>query len=199
MLAVFLDIETTGLDPQIHRVIDIAFKIVDFDSSCIVDSYESIVKQTKEDWGNHDPFSLQINGYTWDMVSQGREKSTVSNEIQNTFLAHKIVRGASVFICQNPAFDRTFFTQLIPISLQEKLQWPYHWLDLASMHWALLLQQCNKENRKIPSSLSLSKNEIAQKHGIPPEEIPHRAMNGVDHLIACYEAIFNIKFQRKGK
>lgn len=194
MQAIFLDIETTGLDPQIHRAIDIAFRIVNFDDYHIVTSYQSIIKQQPHEWLLHDPVSLRINGYTWNDVCEGNESSIVSEEIKKIFSTHNIVRGSSFFICQNPAFDRVFITQLIPIPIQEELQWPYHWLDLASMHWALLQQKCHLEKRALPSKLSLSKNEIAERYNIPSESLPHRAMNGVDHLIACYEAVFKIKF-----
>lgn len=196
MLAIFLDIETTGLDPKFHKTIDLAFRIVDFSTYNIIESYQSVVKQPHEDWLKHDPISLQINGYTWETVSQGVDATIVSEEIIDIFAKHGIVRGNSVFICQNPAFDRVFLTQLIPISKQEELRWPYHWLDLASMYWALLLDQCSQENKPFPSNMTLSKNEIAERYGIPPESSPHRAMNGVDHLMACYEAVLNVTFQR---
>ncbi len=196
MLAIFLDIETTGLDPQVHRTIDLAFKIVDFNSYEIIESYQSVVKQPYDEWQNHDPVSLQINGYTWDIVSLGKDPRVVSQEIIDIFNKYKIIRGNSVFICQNPAFDRVFLTQLIPIPKQEELRWPYHWLDLASMYWALLLEQCNKKNKPFPSNMTLSKNEIAERFGIPPESSPHRAMNGVDHLMTCYEKVLNVKFDR---
>lgn len=196
MLAIFLDIETTGLDPQVHRTIDLAFRIVDFNSYKIIESYQNVVKLKYKEWLNHDPVSLEINGYTWDIVSEGIDPNLVAEEIIEIFTKHKIIRGNSVFICQNPAFDRVFWTQLIPIPKQEELEWPYHWLDLASMYWALLLEQCNKENKAFPSNMTLSKNEIAERFGIPPESSPHRAMNGVDHLMACYEAVLNVKFER---
>jgi oligoribonuclease len=196
MLAIFLDIETTGLDPKVHRTIDLAFRIVDFDTYRIIESYESVVKQPHDEWLNFDPVSLQINGYTWDTVSQGKEPHIVSQELQAIFTKHNIVRGRSVFICQNPAFDRVFLTQLVPIPTQEKLQWPYHWLDLASMYWALLLEECRVKDQPFPSNMTVSKNAIAERYGLPPETSPHRAMNGVDHLMDCYEAVLNVKFQR---
>ncbi|MEM1282292.1 MAG: 3'-5' exonuclease [Chlamydiota bacterium] len=197
MLAIFLDIETTGLDPQVHRTVDLAFRVVDLNTYEIIESYQSIVKQPYEEWLNHDPVSLKINGYTWDMINQGLPPETVKEQVIEIFSDLKIVRGNSVFICQNPAFDRVFLTQLIPIPKQEELKWPYHWLDLASMYWALLLKQCNTEQKAFPSNMTLSKNEIAERFGIPPESSPHKAMNGVDHLMACYEAVLNVKFQSK--
>ena len=42
MLNVFLDTETTGLDPMRHRVIEIAFKVVE--SHEVIVSYEAIIR-----------------------------------------------------------------------------------------------------------------------------------------------------------
>jgi len=190
MLALFLDIETTGLDPVRHRSIDLAFKIFDVAKMRCVASYQSLVKITSEEWAMHDPKSLEINGYDWESVQEGKKPEAVAEEIIALFKEHDVRRQKAVFICQNPAFDRTFFTQLIPISLQEKLQWPYHWLDLASMYWALLVEKSLKEGKPFPEEMTLSKNEIAENFNLPPEGHPHRAINGVDHLIACYQALF---------
>lgn len=192
MLAIFLDIETTGLDPKIHRVIDIGFKIIDFETGRIIDSYQNIVKQPIEEWKNHDPISLEINGYTFEAVQKGVSPEKVKEEIIELFTKYQIKRGHSLFICQNPAFDRVFFTQLVSIPIQEELKWPYHWLDLASMYWALQVKAFQAKGEALPSSIPLSKNKIAEVHGIPPEESPHLAINGVDHLIACYQAVLNV-------
>jgi DNA polymerase-3 subunit epsilon/oligoribonuclease len=57
------------------------------------------------------------------------------------------------------------------------------------MYWALLSVSVKNEHRPFPEELNLSKNEIARIHNLPPEVNPHRAMNGVDHLILCYQAV----------
>lgn len=192
MLAVFLDIETTGLDPAKHCVVDIAFKVIHLNRGEIIDTYQSIVKQPEKKWKDHDPKSLEINGYTWEIVCTGKDPKTVSEEIIAIFDKHNIRRGNSFFICQNPAFDRVFLTQLIDIPTQEQLLWPYHWLDLASMYWALLVERTRKADKEFPEEMSLSKNEIAHEYGLPPEEHPHRALNGVNHLMECYEAVLGV-------
>ena len=96
---------------------------------------------------------------------------------------------------QNPSFDRAFFAQIIDPDLQEKLLWPYHWLDLASMYWAKALTKEKTEANKMPWVTGLSKDKIATVYKLPAEGKPHRAMNGVDHLILCYEVIvgFSLK------
>lgn len=189
MLAIFLDIETTGLDSFRHTPIDIALKVIDMSTGEEKGRYQSLVKLTEEVWGLRDLASMQINGYQWEAISQGKEPAEIKKEIIALFEQLKIARGKAVFICQNPGFDRAFFAQIIDVYTQEKLNWPYHWLDFASMYWALLAQK----SETFPETLNLSKNEIAKLYGIAPEGIPHLAINGVDHLILCYQTVVGLK------
>ncbi len=189
MLGIFLDIEATGLDFTKHHVIDIALKVIDLTTGDFKGSYQSIVKQDEKAWKASDPFSLKINGFTWEMVQSGKVPSLVADEIM-TLLDHlHVERGKAVFICQNPSFDRGFFTQLIEPYTQEKHHWPYHWLDLASMYWAMLAKKNAESGVPFPEKISLSKNSIAKVYEIGSEAEPHRAINGVNHLIECYEAV----------
>lgn len=189
MLAIFLDIEATGLDSFRHSPIDIALKIVDVSSGIEKGSYQSVLLQTPEVWEKRDLHSMEINGYLWEDLLVGKSPIQIKEEIISLFQGLKITRGKAVFICQNPAFDRGFFSQIIDVYTQEKLHWPYHWLDFASMYWALHVQSAKENKLPFPETINLSKNEIAKLYGIPPEASPHKAMNGVDHLIACYKAV----------
>lgn len=196
MLGIFLDIETTGLDSTRHCPIDIAFKIIDLSTGNVKGSYQSVVKQSWEKWEMRDPASIKINGFTWEDIIQGKEIGVIREEIVAMFSQHKIQRGGAAFICQNPAFDRAFFNQLIQVYKQEQLNWPYHWLDLASMYWAMYVNQMRQSGNPLPEKISLSKNDIARHYQLPVEGHPHKAMKGVEHLIACYQAVLKFDFSR---
>lgn len=189
MFAIFLDIETTGLDPQKHMAIDIAFEVHDMQKGCIC-FYQSLIKCSEEEWKRSDPASLAFNGYTFEDCLKGKEKERIAQEILDLFKSFNIQRENAVFICQNPAFDRMFFAKIIDFSLQERSKLPYHWLDLGSMVWALSIQTGVKKQGEA-FSIPLSKNAIAQAYGIPPEEEPHHAMGGVKHLVKCYQKVFS--------
>jgi oligoribonuclease len=189
VLGVFLDTETNGLNPKIHRIIELALKIVDLHSGILKDEYQAMVTHPIEVWEKSDPESLAINGFKWSEVSQGKPSPLVSQEIIDCFTKWGIRRKKAVFICQNPSFDRSFFTQLIDTDTQELLSWPYHWLDLASMYWALMLEKAKKGEGRLPWETGLSKDSIAAYYHLPQEAKPHRAMNGVDHLLLCYQAV----------
>lgn len=189
MLGIFLDTETNGLNARKHRIIEIAFKILDVELGSTVESYESTVFVPFEEWKKSDPQSLKVNGFSWNDVKDGKKEQEIADEIKQSFKRCKIQRGEAVFICQNPSFDRAFFTQLIDSDVQEQLNWPYHWLDLASMFW----MKCLLEGSPKPWETGVSKNNIAKVYGIPPEADPHKAMNGVNHLLECYRAVTGLK------
>lgn len=199
MQAIFLDTETTGLDPFHHKLLEIAFKVVDIPSGYEKLTYQTIVKQPLEIWEQRDLSSVEINGFTWDKVQLGKEEAIVRQEIIQIFEDLKIERGTAVFICQNPAFDRNFFAQLIDVYTQEQKHWPYHWLDFASMFWALHVKDQIGNHEAFPFEMNLSKNAIAQRFQLPIEQMPHSALNGVDHLLLCYRTVvgFNCALDKK--
>jgi DNA polymerase-3 subunit epsilon/oligoribonuclease len=189
MLAIFLDVETSGLDPFSHRVLEIAFKILDAQTGeerCV---YQSVVRQSIEVWENRSPMSIEVNGFSWEKLETGKEEKQVGQDIIQLFRDFKIERGRAVYICQNPAFDRSFFAQLVDVYTQEEHHWPYHWLDFASMYWVLQIKKIHKNHQALPIEMNLSKNAIAQQYHLPAEPIPHSAINGVNHLILCYQKV----------
>lgn len=191
MHAIFMDLETSGLDCYLHCPLDVAFKIVEVDSGKELYTYQSLIKQTKEEWEKADPASLNFNGFTWEKIQKGKDKKDIKTEIVQIFTDFHIERGKDVFICQNPSFDRPFFSQILDVYTQEKMELPYHWLDLASMFWALEIKNGNRSSKRPPSEACLSKNAIAQYYQLPPEESPHSALNGVNHMLLCYNSVFD--------
>ena len=196
MLAIFLDTEASGLDPFFHRLLEIAFKIVDVSTGVEKFSYQAIIKQPLEIWEQRDLKSIEINGFTWEKCETGKEEAVIRQEIIDIFTQYKITRGTAVYICQNPAFDRSFFSQLIDVYTQEKQNWPYHWLDFASMYWALRIKSYQDQDADFPLEINVSKNAIAQNYQLPLESIPHSALQGVKHLLLCYQKV--VGFKKRG-
>lgn len=189
VIGVFLDTETNGLNPSHHKIVEIAFKIVDLTDGSIKEEFQTLIAQSIEAWEKSDQESLRINGFTWEEISKGCTPRHTSQSIIDIFTRWGIRRKKAVFICQNPSFDRTFFSQLIDSDTQELLSWPYHWLDLASMYWALTLTKAKQAQGPLPWETGFSKDLIASHYKLPPESKPHRAMNGVSHLLLCYQAV----------
>lgn len=189
MLGVFLDSETNGLNPRIHKILEIALQIVDLKTGTTKDEYQTVINHPFTDWEKSDQSSLKVTGFTWDEISQGKPINEVSQEIIDCLTKAGVQRKKAVFICQNPSFDRAFFGQIIDADTQETLNWPYHWLDLASMHWSLTMTKAKKQMGPYPWEAGLSKDTIASFYKLEGEKKPHRAMNGVNHLLECYKAV----------
>lgn len=194
MIGIFLDSETNGLNFQRHQVIEIAYKLVNMLNGETIAEYDSLITQPIEEWEKSDPDSLKVNGFTWDEVQKGKDQDVVADEIKQGFQAAGIERGKAVFICQNPSFDRAFFSLLINSDVQEKLNWPYHWLDLASMFWTRAMIDAKSGNSPYPWETGFTKNKIATYYNLGEEDHPHRALNGVNHLIRCYELVVGYPF-----
>lgn len=189
MIGIFLDTETNGLNSQVHKIVELAYKIVDLANGETKEEYQTMIAQPIEAWEKSDQESLRVNGFTWEEVEKGRTPRHVSQHIIDSFSRWGIRRKKAVFICQNPSFDRVFFSQLIDSDTQELLSWPYHWLDLASMYWALSMEKAKKQEGPLPWETGFSKDLIASQYKLPVETKPHRAMNGVSHLLLCYQAV----------
>jgi DNA polymerase-3 subunit epsilon/oligoribonuclease len=195
---IFLDIETNGLDPYLHSPLEISLFIYELHTMECVCSYTTFVYCSESEWLIHsDPKALLVNGITYEQVKRGKSIDCIAEELMALFISYKIDRRDSVFICQNPSFDRSFFNQIIPVETQNELGIPYHWLDLASMYWIKRLVPQKINGRIVTYHPSItrppcSKDAIAQGLGLPPEQIPHRAFNGVIHLIDCYKALLEI-------
>ncbi|MGK0183775.1 MAG: oligoribonuclease [Halioglobus sp.] len=192
-MGIFLDTETSGLDHNKHDVLEIGLKVVDMMNGNVLGSYESIVSVSPEEWECASKEALAVNGFKWEHVQKGKSRQEVSEEITVLFGSLGINRYNSCYICQNPSFDRGFFTQLFSEDLQFQKRWPYHWLDLASMNWGLKMHQFANSEEKKMEPIGFSKDKIAAQHDLPPEEIPHRAMNGVEHLFKIYMHIVGFR------
>lgn len=185
MLGIFLDTETNGLDPFRHVVLEIALVVRDLITGEVKAKYSAALDHPHETWVNSDPASLKVNGLKEGLLPDAKSPDEVAREILELFDELGIHRKKALFICQNPSFDRVFFSQLIPSATQEERQWPYHWLDLASMYFALGLRE-----GRAPWEGGLSKDAIASSLGLECEAAPHRALQGTEHLIACYDALY---------
>ncbi|MCB1136336.1 MAG: hypothetical protein KDK78_08720, partial [Chlamydiia bacterium] len=133
------------------------------------------------EWAQANPRSLQVNGFTWERVQrEGVPREVLSQHIITLLDSHQISRQNAVFLCQNPAFDASFFNQIVSATERDAHGWPYRWLDLASMELG--------RHQSMPLT-DLTKDKIAEAYGIPPEAKTQKAKNGVDHLIAIVKRI----------
>lgn len=184
MKIVFMDIETTGLDFDIHVALEIAIVIVDYSNNESRSEYVSCITCDAEDWKRSDLEAFRVNGFNPECLWSGKKCHEVGKEVEIFLIENGVVKDKAFFMCQNPSFDRPFFLQLMSQERMRELNMPYHWLDLASMFWIKYVSSFS-----VDEVHSLSKDSIARYLDIDPESYPHIAINGVNHLIKCYDEI----------
>ena len=191
--AIILDTETTGLDASKAQIVEIAFKVVNTDSGECLNSFQGVVALSKKEWRDADLGALKINGFTWnDVQTRGRPRNDIAVDICSIFSQLKLSPQTAFFLCQNPSFDRVFFSQLCSPSVQKSCGFPYYRLDFASMNWALAAKDIAL-GKRLPFRIPFSKDGIAQDAGLPFEDTPHKAMNGVDHLLLLFTNIVGFR------
>jgi DNA polymerase-3 subunit epsilon len=166
---VFLDCETTGLDPDKNEIWEIAWAVNDeipVEERILVHSLKTA-----------DPEALRINTYLEHHPTGARsEGPMVDLEVR------AILEGATI-ICANPTFDRMFM----------RARWglePYHYrsIDVESMAFGIFGYEDIKGLADIAKDLQAMGYNIADPL--------HRAWIDVVTLRECYKALQEIQRKR---
>lgn len=124
---VFLDTETTGLDPAVHEVIEIAAIRTDATGNQIIGTYHVKVQPTRIE--KAEPAALAINGYTADDWRTATDKQTALADLQR-FVADAVVVG------HNVGFDIGFIDAMAREQNTGNAWYKYK-VDTSSMAWPL--------------------------------------------------------------
>lgn len=186
---IFIDLETSGLNPLQHCILEIALVIVDVHTGQRIASYESVVKVDRVTFRRSEEGALKCNGFTWKKIcDEGVNSDIIRQDIINLFCKHDITYRNSKFIACNCTFDKPFFTKFVG----SQRMFPSYWIDFPSVHFGVMMN-----NGVDPDDIQFAKDKIAVTHELPPEEKPHRAMNGVEHMLLLYENV--VSFPKKLK
>ena len=154
----FIDLETTGLDPEKHEIIEIGALVVKQPELKIIDELDVKVKPLHIETA--DPAALRINGYR---ESEWLFAADLSQALK--LLAEKTQNA--VMVAQNVTFDWSFLNKAFRATgIVNKMH--YHKLDLISMAYAKLYKDerlerynlrelagfFNIENKKAHSAMS---------------------------------------------
>jgi len=155
------DTELTGLDPDIHEIIEIGLVLIDPITFEPIERYDT--KVIPEDIETASPKALEINGYKeeeWRDAVPLREALEIYSDITRggVFLAHNMATDW--------AFMRAGFKKTDVID-----QLDYHRIDLFSVAFTLL-----RGSELTEFKLAMLANHL----GLPEEALPHRAMGGAE-------------------
>lgn len=157
---VFLDVETTGLDPHTHEIVEIA--VVALDGSVVLDTK---VKPVNLETATEE--ALKINGYA--DHPEWWENAPTFDEIKDKVreaLEHKIVVG------QNPQFDRNFVVAALERCGVEKAYRKVrrHTIDTITLAWEHLAP-CGLDKMNLGAECEFLGIELdrEERHGALPD------------------------------
>jgi DNA polymerase-3 subunit epsilon len=157
---VFLDTETTGLDPAHHEVWEVAVAI---DDKPIIQVY-----QLPHSLRTADPQALSLNGY-WGRANVNRATDAYDLELRD------LLAGATI-VGSNPAFDTAFLRARWGIA-----PWHHRLLAVESMAFAVF-------GYETPKGMAAIADDLRDKgHDIP--EPDHTAAGDVSTLRAVFYGI----------
>lgn len=160
---VYIDCETTGLDPDLHDIWEVAWTIND--NIQVESRILSHQLQTA------DPEALRLNKY-WDRAPWGMQP-----EMNHDFdLEFKEILTGNTIVAANPAFDASFLR-----SRWGTAPWHYRMIDVESMALAVLMYERPKGLAGITEDL------ISIGYNI--REPDHSARGDVMTLRDCYTAL----------
>lgn len=161
------DLETTGLYPAKHEIIEIGLVLVRQPDLEIIDTLD--VKVKPEHIHSASTVALELNGYdekTW-------EDACDLEEAMGIYLAK--VEGA-IFCAHNIGFDLSFIKEACSkTGLQNTLD--YHCIDIPSLAWFALRKSGMQKT---------GLRKVAEFLGLEPEPKIHRAINGA---MLAYEVL----------
>lgn len=175
MKIAIIDVETTGLDPRHHEIIEIGCVIFDSRTFAIEGYLEAkIIPERIED---AHPEAMKVNGYNEDEWIDAYTLQHVMEQLSD--LLH--TTPEVTFCAHNMVFDWGFLEEA-----QRKtgitLPFGRHKLDLLTLAWSRV------PHEKVRS---WSLKTICTYLGIPPEPKMHRAMQGVLAEYAVYTKLMN--------
>ena len=159
MTLVFLDTETTGLDPERHEVWELAYA-VDDGPICSSKVHHSL--------RNADPTALLMNGYL------SRPDSLPLDQIRLESDAQGVLVGATL-VGANPAFDAGFLRARWGVA-----PWHYRLFDVEAYAAGVL-------GWDGPKGLAAIRAALADDYDIPAPD--HTAAGDVATLRACFYAL----------
>jgi len=171
---IITDLETTGLDPYVHVILEIGALVVDQRSLDVLHTWQVKVRPTTSALALAEPGALEVNGYS---EEEWRDDAV---SLRYALLAYMAYARGGVFLAQNVTFDWGFMQAALRAT-DVKSTLDYHRLDLASLSWL-----------RWPELESVSLSAVAEGLGLGREPRPHRALAGAKLAL---EILRRIKFE----
>lgn len=168
----FVDVETTGLDPRVNDIVDLAVITVDQDSIEELHRYNTRV-MPPTDTVVHEK-AVEVNGFD-------REVWQKSNALplETAMKVFSEVTREAIMVAHNITFDWSFIEEAFrKTGIDNHMD--YHRIDMFTLAWSKLywtnIQRFNLKH-------------ICEYIGIGEEPEPHRAINGAEKILQVYREL----------
>lgn len=170
---VFVDLETTGLDPRKHEIVEMGVVVVDARTMEVLVEIDEKIRPDRPEDG--DPKAYEVNGYN---AEDWKEAATLWMAMR---LLSTVGRGGR-FVAHNMIFDWSFLEEAsrktgLPLDFDR------HRVDIFTLAWG-----------KIPHDRmqSWSLKTICTYLRLLPEPKVHRAINGARCAYNAYKALMKM-------
>jgi DNA polymerase-3 subunit epsilon len=166
----FVDVETTGLQADLHEVWEVAVRLTDPTGFTPLDHYTAMLKPKRLD--KAEPKALEVNAYhtRFDPAAARSAAEVVANIARLT--------QDAILVGQNVMFDIGFLTTMF-INESVAIPWHYHSLDISTLWHPVRLE------KGLESS---SLHVIASALGVK-QTLRHEAAADVETAWNCYKAL----------
>ncbi len=188
-LIAFIDVETTGLQPGYHEMVDIGIVMTDLDGQELSSFFRRIMPVYPE---RAEQGALDCNGFSverWLDAGAVSPNQAVADIIQ--FYRKAAGNGQKIdkkviFCAYNESFDYPFVDQLFRSSGQSLRRLHHYTLDLPSIAWGcgIHLLHC----KKLVNLLGVKEEPMAS-NGADPWE--HTGLTGARKNVRIYRALLN--------
>ena len=185
----FLDCETTGLNPDIHRPWEIAWKLytVEDRTMHLVDRRCDMVSLSGVEWIQADRVALDVGRFDQRYYMQS---NTPSDYLATVFAS---IDGKPRLVGSNPSFDDRFVGDWLGRQGASK-PWHYHLIDLPSVALGeLITADVEPEELALARVAGLKSDALSKLQGVDPAKFDrHTAMGDVDWCVAWWARLFNL-------
>lgn len=186
---IYLDIETTGLEPKDGAVIlSVAFLVQKHDGfnppkDDPIFEFEVTILPTEEEWAKASPEALKVNGMTLEYLKEkGVPLRQATTELSSFLKGTGVIDVPHVLIGQNPTFDLSFFRAYMP---------DLFWFGLSDKNLVNNIQLFKYVQRLDPTLRTSKYNghALSRALGVQEEDVVHTAIGGAKVVFRNYWAI----------